>query len=180
MFLQYLLDRFKLQYLLLFKTSNDPLCKGLEGASRYQRLFGLHQRLQGLLATGTNLETRTQQIYQYSTLSKGIQANQSSYLLNSGTLGECNCLADEGSQLDWKSSVDWNKAPDLFGIMEPEPERLGEPAEKVNMVNIRKSLANPWLKDLYASRTFCVNTGMTGTSPTSSITLAMGCYQNIL
>ena len=148
MFLQYLLVRFKRQYLPLFKNSNDPLCKSLEGASRYQRLFGLHQRLQGFLATGTNLKTKTQQIYQYSTLSKGNQANPSSYLLNSGTLGECNCLADEGSQLDWKSSVDWNEAPDLLGIMEPEPERLGEPAEKVNMVNIKEEHGKPVVERL--------------------------------
>ena len=148
MFLQYLLVRFKRQYLLLFKNSNDPLCKGLEGASRYQRLFGLHQRLQGFLATGTNLKTRTQQIYQYSTLSKSIQANQSSYLLDSSTLGECNCLADEGSQLDWKSSVDWNEAPDLLGIVEPEPERLGKPVEKVNMVNIKEELGKPVVERL--------------------------------
>ena len=81
-------------------------------------------------------------------ISKGIQANQSSYLLNSGTLGECNCLADEGSQLDWKSSVDWNEAPDLLGIVEPEPERLGEPAEKVNMVNIKEELGKPVVERL--------------------------------
>ena len=100
------------------------------------------------MATGTNLKTRTQQIYQYSTLSKGIQANQSSHLLNSGTLGDCNCLADEGSQLDWKSSVDWNEAPDLLGIVEPEPERLGEPAEKVNIVSIKEELGKPVVERL--------------------------------
>ena len=50
-----------------------------------------------------------------------------SYLLDSGSLGEGDGLADEGAQLNRKSPINRNEPSDLPRVVQPEPEGLCEP-----------------------------------------------------